>query len=55
MQAAPDDGETLFAAGMFMRSRDEMDAANEFFQWGKERAGGSMWGIYCADARANLL
>lgn len=55
IQASPDDGETLFSAGMFMRSRDDAEAANDFFRWGRERAAGGMWGIYCQDALANLL
>lgn len=50
MQLAPDDGETLFSAGMFMRSRDDMEAANECFRFGAERATNTMWGIYCNDA-----
>jgi Tfp pilus assembly protein PilF len=55
MHAAPDDGETLFAAGMFMRSRDDGEAANDCFRWGTDRAKGSMWGIYCRDALENEL
>ncbi len=55
MRDAPDDGETLFAAGMFMRSNGDAEAAADCFRWGKERAAGSMWGIYCQDALANQL
>ncbi|MCL2000622.1 MAG: hypothetical protein FWG74_04235 [Planctomycetes bacterium] len=55
MREAPKDGETLFAAGMFMRSRDDNEAANDCFRYGAERAANSLWGIYCQDALANLL
>lgn len=55
MQLAPEDGETLFAAGMFMRGRGDGEAANDCFRFGVERAAGTMWGIYCQDALANLL
>ena len=55
MQMAPEDGETLFAAGMFMRGQGDGEAANDCFRWGAERASASMWGIYCQDALANLL
>jgi tetratricopeptide (TPR) repeat protein len=55
LRSAPDDGETLFAAGMFLRSRGDNDAAADCFRWGKERATGGMWGIYCRDALANEL
>ena len=55
MQSAPNDGETLFAAGMFMRAQGDLEAANDCFRWGKERAAASMWGIYCQDALANQL
>ena len=55
MQLAPDDGETMFSAGMFMRGQGEGEAANDCFRFGAERARESMWGIYCQDALANLL
>jgi tetratricopeptide (TPR) repeat protein len=55
MQLAPDDGETMFAAGMFMRSRGDGEAANGCFRYGAERAKNSLWGIYCQDALANQL
>ncbi len=55
MQLAPEDGETLFIAGMFMRSRGDLEAANECFRYGVERAADSMWGIYCKDALDNAL
>ncbi len=55
MQLAPNDGETLFAAGMFMRARGDNEAARDCFKFGAQRASGSLWGIYCQDALANQL
>lgn len=55
MQLAPDDGETLFSAGMFMRARGDNDAAKDCFKFGAKRAANSLWGIYCQDALANQL
>ncbi|MCC8180286.1 MAG: hypothetical protein LIP23_05165 [Planctomycetes bacterium] len=55
MHLAPDDGEILFAAGMFMRARSENDAANECFRYGAERDPSSLWGVYCKDALANMF
>lgn len=55
MQLAPDDGETLFSAGMFMRARGDADAANDCFRFGAERAANTMWGVYCKDALAGLI
>lgn len=55
LQTDSKDGETLFSAGMFMRSRDDADAANACFKLGAEHAGDSMWGIYCRDALARLF
>ncbi len=55
MREAPNDGETLFSAGMFMRGRGDLEAANDCFRYGAERAKDSLWGIYCQDALANLL
>ncbi len=55
MQKAPNDGETLFAAGMFLRGRGDNEAANDCFRYGVQRDSGSLWGIYCQDALANLL
>ncbi len=55
MLAAPEDGETLFAAGMFMRTNGDAEAAADCFRLGAERAEGSMWGIYCRDALTNQL
>ncbi|MDR2390094.1 MAG: hypothetical protein LBE84_00215, partial [Planctomycetota bacterium] len=53
MGLAPNDGETLFAAGMFMRSNGDIEAANDCFRYGRERAEESLWGIYCLDALDN--
>ncbi|MDR1520568.1 MAG: hypothetical protein LBU23_10595 [Planctomycetota bacterium] len=55
MGLAPNDGETIFATGMFMRSNGDVEAANECFRFGQERAADSLWGIYCRDALENLL
>lgn len=55
MRLAPDDGETLFAAGMFMRGQGDAEAANDCFRFGSERARDTMWGVYCQDALANIL
>lgn len=55
MQMAPGDGETLFSAGMFMRSQGDGEAANDCFKFGRERAADTMWGVYCQDALANLI
>ncbi|MCC8190099.1 MAG: hypothetical protein LIP77_05600, partial [Planctomycetes bacterium] len=55
MQLDPDDGETLFSAGMFMRGQGDGEAANDCFRFGAERAGDTLWGIYCQDALANGL
>ncbi len=55
MRIAPGDGETLFSAGMFLRSQEDGEAAAECFQYGSERASDTMWGIYCQDALANLI
>lgn len=55
MQLAPGDGETLFAAGMFMRSRGDNEAANDCFRFGAERARDSLWGVYCQDALSGQL
>ncbi len=55
LRSAPDDGAVLFSAGMFMRGRGDAEAANECFRFGAERAGDSLWGIYCQDALANLI
>lgn len=55
LRSASDDGAVLFSAGMFMRSRDDAEAANECFRFGAEHAGDSLWGIYCQDALANLI
>lgn len=55
MQMAPEDGETLFSAGMFMRSRDDMEAANDCFKFGAKRSTGTMWGIYCMDALEGMF
>ncbi|MDR1533639.1 MAG: hypothetical protein LBU64_00870 [Planctomycetota bacterium] len=55
MGLAPNDGETIFAAGMFLRSNGDIEAANECFRIGREQASGSLWGIYCRDALDNLL
>lgn len=55
MRLAPDDAETLFAAGMFMRSREEAEAANDCFRLGAEHARENLWGIYCEDALDNLV
>lgn len=55
MQAAPENGETLFTAGMFMRSQDDNNASNDCFRFGAERARNSLWGIYCQDALDNLI
>ncbi len=55
MQLAPNDGETLFSAGMFMRGQGDGEAANDCFRFGVERAADSMWGVYCRDALANMI
>ncbi len=55
MQLDPQDGETLFTAGMFLRGQGEVEAANECFRFGAERATDSLWGIYCQDASRGLL
>jgi tetratricopeptide (TPR) repeat protein len=55
MRLAPDDGETLFAAGMFMRSTGDIEAAGDCFRFGKEKASGSLWSLYCGDALENLF
>ncbi len=55
MQLAPNDGETLFVTGMFMRASGDNDAARDCFKFGAKRAANSLWGIYCQDALANLL
>ncbi|MCD7895071.1 MAG: hypothetical protein LUG50_00170 [Planctomycetaceae bacterium] len=55
MQLDPQDGETLFAAGMFMRGQGEVEAANECFRFGAERDTSSLWGIYCKDALQGLI
>ncbi|MDR3211321.1 MAG: hypothetical protein LBU79_05330 [Planctomycetota bacterium] len=47
---APNDGETLFTAGMFMRAADSSKGADTFFRQGAEKANNSLWGIYCQDA-----
>ncbi len=55
MQLDPQDGETLFTAGMFLRGQGEAEAANECFRFGAERATDSLWGIYCQDASRGLV
>lgn len=55
MQTAPDDGETLFTAGLFMRGQNDDGAAKECFKFGAERASKSMWGVYCKDALAGII
>ena len=55
MQLAPDDGETMFAAGLFMRGQGDIEAANDCFRFGAERARDSLWGIYCQDALAGQI
>lgn len=55
IQSAPDDGETLFIAGMFMRSQGEHEAANECFRAGADGAMDSLWGIYCQDALKGIF
>lgn len=55
MQSAPNDGETLFAAGMMFRSQGDAEAAAACFKRGAEQATNSLWGIYCQDAAANLI
>ena len=55
MRQSPNDGETLFAAGMFMRAQGDGEAANDCFRYGAERASETLWGIYCRDALANQI
>ena len=55
MQIAPNDGETLFTTGMFMRAQDDSQGAATLFRYGAERASDTLWGVYCQDAMANLF
>lgn len=55
MQSAPNDCETLFAAGMMFRSQGDAEAAVACFRRGAGQAITSLWGIYCQDAAANLI
>lgn len=50
MRLDPEDGETLFTAGLFLRARGELEAAADCFRSGSEQAGDTMWGVYCHDA-----
>ncbi|MDR1612072.1 MAG: tetratricopeptide repeat protein [Planctomycetota bacterium] len=52
MRLDPNDGETMFMMGMFLRAQDDQKAANTFFTHGADRAADSMWGVYCRDALA---
>lgn len=55
MQLAPNDGETMFITGMFLRAQDDADGANEVFRYGAERSTDTLWGVYCQDALANMF
>lgn len=55
VRLAPDDGETLFSVGMFMRAQSNTEAARGYFKFGVERAADSLWGLYAKDALDNLI
>jgi len=52
---APADGEILLSLGLLHRSRGDDAGATEAFRQGVERAGGTIWALYCQDAMENEI